>query len=69
MADETRTPSYMTTREAAALADNLASYCGKHSAAARVASMERDCGKAARLIRAMLRQVHESDVFQLPPEV
>jgi hypothetical protein len=26
------------------------------------------CRKASRLIRAMLRQVHSSDIFQLPPE-
>jgi len=68
MADETSTPSYMTTREAIALADNLAGYNGKLSPAERVASMERDCAKASRLIRAMLRQVHHSDVFQLPLE-
>jgi len=58
----------MTTREAATLADNLASYSGKHSVAPRVASMETQARQASRLIRAMLRQVHSSDVFQLPPE-
>jgi hypothetical protein len=31
--------------------------------------MERECRQAARLIRAMLRQVHSSDVFRLPPEM
>jgi hypothetical protein len=66
MADDSPT-TFMTTREAAALADSLAGYGGKQSVAARVASMERDCSKASRLIRAMLRQVHDSDVFQLPP--
>jgi hypothetical protein len=59
---------FMTTREARQLADSLARYGGKQSPAVRVASMERDCARAARLIRAMLRQVHSSDVFQLPPE-
>jgi hypothetical protein len=32
------------------------------------AMTETQCRQAARLIRAMLRQVHSSDVFQLPPE-
>jgi hypothetical protein len=67
MADPNPT-EFMTTREATTLADNLASFSGKHSAATRVASMETQCRKASRLIRAMLRQVHSSDVFQLPPE-
>jgi hypothetical protein len=67
MADSNPT-DFMTTREAATLAENLASYSGKHSVATRVASMETQCRKASRLIRAMLRQVHSSDVFQLPPE-
>ncbi len=58
----------MTTREANALADNLSRCGGKHSIATRIATMERQCRQAARLIRAMLRQVHSSDVFQLPPE-
>ena len=35
---------------------------------ARVASLESQALKASRLIRAMLRQVHSSDVFQLPTE-
>jgi hypothetical protein len=67
MADSNPT-DFMTTREAGALADNLSGYSGKQSVAQRVASMERDCRKASRLIRAMLRQVHSSDVFRLPPE-
>jgi hypothetical protein len=58
----------MTTREASALADNLAQHGGRLSVAQRVATMERQCALAARLIRAMLRQVHSSDVFRLPPE-
>ena len=67
MPEQTPT-TYMTTKEAETLADSLAGYGGKLSPAARVASMERDCAKASRLIRAMLRQVHSSDVFALPPE-
>jgi hypothetical protein len=67
MADSNPT-DFITTREATALANSLAGYGGNQSPAARMASMERDCAKAARLIRAMLRQVHSSDVFRLPPE-
>jgi hypothetical protein len=36
--------------------------------ATRVGSLETQALKASRLIRAMLRQVHSSDVFRLPPE-
>jgi hypothetical protein len=68
MADSDPTPAYMTTREASALADNLSRYRGKHAVAGRIAAMEAQCRQAARLIRAMLRQVHSSDVFKLPPE-
>jgi hypothetical protein len=67
MAD-TNPTEFMTTREAVTLADNLAQHSGKHSMATRLATMEMRCRKASRLIRAMLRQVHSSDVFQLPPE-
>jgi hypothetical protein len=35
---------------------------------ARLAAMEAQSRKASRLIRAMLRQAHSSDVFRLPPE-
>jgi hypothetical protein len=68
MADSNPTPTYMTTREASALADNLPRCSGKHAVAGRIATMEAQCRQAARLIRAMLRQVHSSDVFPLPPE-
>jgi hypothetical protein len=61
-------PTWMTTREATQLADALAQYGGKHSVATRLATMEAQCRKASRLIRAMLRQVHSCDVFQLPSE-
>jgi hypothetical protein len=67
MADSNPT-EFMTTREAEALATNLASYRGKHAVATRVGSLESQALKASRLIRAMLRQVHSSDVFRLPPE-
>jgi hypothetical protein len=67
MADSNPT-EFMTTREATKLADNLAQDGGRLSVTQRVATMERHCKQASRLIRAMLRQVHSSDVFQLPPE-
>jgi hypothetical protein len=60
--------TYMTTREAKALAENLSGYGGQHSVAIRLATMESQCRLASRLIRAMLKQVHDSDVFVLPPE-
>jgi hypothetical protein len=60
--------AWMTTKEAMALADNLSQHGGKNAVATRVATMERQCSQASRLIRAMLRQVHSSDVFELPPE-
>ncbi len=40
----------------------------KHSVAPRFATMGRRCALVARLIQAMLRQVHSNDVFRLPPE-
>ena len=60
--------TYMTAKEAALLADELSQCGGKHAVAARVAMIERQCRRAALLIRATLRQVHSSDVWQLPPE-
>jgi hypothetical protein len=60
--------TYMTTREATQLADRLSQYGGRQSVATRLATMETQCRLAARLIRAMMRQVHSSDVFLLPPE-
>jgi hypothetical protein len=71
MADSSNTPptTYMTTREASILAENLMRHgAGDRSLVTRIAMLERDCRIAARLILAMLRQVHSSDVFQLPPE-
>jgi hypothetical protein len=62
-------PTIMTTREASILAQNLVSYtAGGRSIAIRVATLERDARIAARLILVLLRQVHPSDVFRLPPE-
>ena len=67
MADSNPT-DFMSAKEAAALADSLSRCGGKHSMTTRLAAMEAQSRKASRLIRAMLRQVHSSDVFQLPPE-
>lgn len=58
----------MSAKEAGALADSLSRFGGEHSLATRLAAMEAQSRKASRLIRAMLRQVHSSDVFRLPPE-
>jgi hypothetical protein len=60
---------YMSQREAAALADELTGYGGKQSVAARLAMMERQCRRAGRLIKAMLRQTNSGDIWKLPPEV
>jgi hypothetical protein len=60
--------TWMTTRKAALLADKLSRYGGRNSVATRIAIMEVQCRQASRLIRAVLRQVHSSDVFRLPPE-
>ncbi len=60
--------TYMTAKEAAILADKLFQCGGKLSVAMRVATMERQCRQAGWLIQAMLRQVHSSDMWQLPPE-
>jgi hypothetical protein len=58
----------MTAKEAVILADELSQCGGQHTVATRVATMELQCRQAARLIRAMLRQAHSSEVWQLPPE-
>jgi hypothetical protein len=59
----------LTTREASILAENLMRQSAPgRSLANRVGTLERDARTAARLIQAMLRQVHPSDVFHLPPE-
>jgi hypothetical protein len=67
MADSNPT-EFMSAKEAVAPADSLSRYGGKLSLATRLAAMESQCRKASRLIRAMLRQVHSSDMFRLPPE-
>jgi hypothetical protein len=62
-------PTIMTTREASILAQNLVSYtAGGRSIATPVATLERDARIAARLILALMRHAHPSDVFRLPPE-
>jgi hypothetical protein len=58
----------MSVKEVEQLVTHLAHSGGRHSLADRVTAMEVNCRKASRLIRAMLRQVHASDVFHLPPE-
>lgn len=65
---DSKPTEFMSAKEAVALADDLSLYGGKHSLATRMERMEAKCRRASRLIRAMLRQVHSSDVFQLPPE-
>ena len=59
---------FMSAKEAAGLAESLSRCGGKHSLTAGLAAMEAQSRKASRLIRAMLRQAHSSDVFRLPPE-
>jgi hypothetical protein len=68
MADDSPTPDIMSVKEAEQLATHLASCGGNNSLAQRVTAMETNSRKASRLIRAMLRQVHSSDVFRLPTE-
>jgi hypothetical protein len=66
---ESKDTVILTTREASILAENLMRQSAPgRSLANRVATLERDARTAARLITAMLRQVHPSDVFHLPPE-
>jgi len=60
--------TYMTTREATQLADRLAEHGGAQSMAMRIATLEAQARTASRLIRAMLRHMNASDVFELPPE-
>ncbi len=58
----------MTVPDAQALANRLAQRGTEVKLAEQIAVLETECRMASRLIRAMLRQVHSSDVFQLPPE-
>ncbi len=58
----------MTVPAAQELANRLSKHGTEKTLAQEIAIMETECRQAARLIRAMLRQVHSSDVFQLPPE-
>jgi hypothetical protein len=59
---------YLDYRQAAKLADDLAQHGERLSVSQRVATMERQCRLASRLIRAMLRQVNSSDNWKLPDE-
>jgi hypothetical protein len=58
----------MTTKEAAAFANRLARRVVDSPLSAQVSGLERDCVTASKLIRALLRQVHSSDVFTLQDE-
>jgi hypothetical protein len=57
----------MTHADAKALADRLV-HRGTPTLAEPIAVLETECRMAGRLIRAMLQQAHNSDVWQLPPE-
>jgi hypothetical protein len=59
---------FISHKEAAALADELARFGGKHSLATRLAAIEAKCRRAGRLIKAMLRQTNSGDIWKLPPE-
>ncbi len=59
--------STMTAASAQALADRLAGRGVERTLAQEIAIMEAGCRQAARLIRALLRHVSPTDVFQLPP--
>lgn len=63
-------PAYesMSFPEAQQLADRLAEHGGRGSIVQYIANIEAECRLASRLIQAMLRQVHGSDTFLLPPE-
>jgi hypothetical protein len=56
----------MTYSDAERLAERLARQGASHTVAEHVAAMQAEAAAASRLIRAMLRQVHSSDVFALP---
>jgi hypothetical protein len=58
----------MTYGDAERLADRLARQGASQALIEHVAAMQAEAAVASRLIRAMLRQVHSSDVFILPPE-
>jgi hypothetical protein len=58
----------MTTADAKALADRLGRRGVERTLAQDIAALETECRMAGRLIRALLRQVHSSDVFQLSPD-
>jgi hypothetical protein len=67
MADSTST-EFMSHKEAATLANELAAWGGKQSIATRLAAIESKARRAGRLLKAMLRQTNHGDVWKLPPE-
>ena len=67
MADEAGS-EFMSHKEAAALAAELAGFGGKSSLAMRLTTMEAKCRRAGRLIQAMLKQTNRGDIWKLPPE-
>jgi hypothetical protein len=58
----------MSALDAAKLADRLAGMDNLETYARSVADLQMEIIVAARLIKAMLRQVHSSDVFVLSPD-
>jgi hypothetical protein len=58
----------ITHADAAALANRLAKRGTEKTLAEQIAVLETESRLAGRLIRAMLRQTHSSDFWQLPPE-
>jgi len=58
----------MTHADARALATRLGRRGTETKLAEQVAVLETEARTAGRLIMAMLRQTHHTDVFQLPPE-
>jgi len=68
MAEDGTHVQTLTVNEAQRLADRLACRGVPPTLAEQTAVLETECRLAARLIRAMLRQAHNSDVWQLAPE-
>jgi hypothetical protein len=59
-------PTEMTFKQAHALADRLSSRGVEATLAQQVDVLETEARTAGRLIRALLRQAHTSDRWQLP---
>jgi hypothetical protein len=58
----------MSYSDAERLAERLTRQGASHAVAEHVAVMQAECAVASRLIKALLRQTHPSDVFLRPPE-